>query len=33
MYELLHGYVKPNYVEKSKLCYMDRDNFIVDIKM
>ena len=26
MYEFWHGYVKPKYDEKSKLCYMDTDS-------
>ena len=25
MYEFQHDYVKPKYVEKAKLCYMDKD--------
>ena len=25
MYEFWYGYVKPKYVEKVKLCYMDTD--------
>ena len=29
MYEFWYGYVKPKYVEKAKLCYMDTDSFIV----
>ena len=32
MYEFLYDYVKPKYDEKSKLCYMDTDSFIVYIK-
>ena len=32
MYEFWHDYVKPKYVEKVKLCYMDTDSFIVYIK-
>ena len=30
--EFWYDYVKPKYVEKAKLCYMDRDSFIVYIK-
>ena len=25
-------YVKPKHIEKAKLCYIDRDNFITQIK-
>ena len=32
MYEFWYDYVKPKYSEKSKLCYMDTDNFIIYIK-
>ena len=32
MYEFWYNYVKPRYVEKAKLCYMDTDSFIVYIK-
>ena len=32
MYELCYNYVKPKYVEKAKLCYMDADSFIAYIK-
>ena len=32
MYQFWHGYRKPKYVEKQKLCYMDTENFIVYIK-
>ena len=32
MYEFWYDYVKPKYGEKAKLCYMDTDRFIVDIK-
>ena len=32
MYEFSYDYVKPKYGRKSKLCCMDTDNFIVDIK-
>ena len=32
IYEFWYDYVKPKYGEKVKLCYMDRDSFIVYIK-
>ena len=32
MYEFWYDYVKPEYGEKVKLCYMDTDSFIVLIK-
>ena len=32
MYEFWYYYVKPKYGEKTKLCYMDTDSFIVYIK-
>ena len=32
MYEFWYDYVRPKYGEKAKLCYMDRDSFIVYIK-
>ena len=32
MYEFWYDYVKPKYGEKAKLCYMDKDSFIVYIK-
>ena len=32
MYNCWYDYVKPKYGEKSKLCYMDTDSFIVYIK-
>ena len=32
MYEFRYDYVKPKYVEKATLCYMDTDSFIVHIK-
>ena len=32
MYEFWYDYVKPKYGEKSKMCYMDTDSFIVYIK-
>ena len=32
MYAFRYDYRKPKYEEKAKLCYMDRDNFVVYIK-
>ena len=32
MYEFWYDYVKPKYVERVKLCYMDTNSFIVYIK-
>ena len=32
MYEFWYDYVKPKYGEKSTLCYMSTDSFIVYIK-
>ena len=32
MYKLQYDYLKPEYGERAKLCYMDRDSFIVHIK-
>ena len=32
MYEYWYDYRKPKHGEKAKLCYMDRDSFIVYIK-
>ena len=32
MHEFWYDYVKPNYCEKTKLCYMDTDSFVVSIK-
>ena len=32
MYEFWYDYVKPKYGEKTKLCYIDTDNFIVYAK-
>ena len=32
MYEFFYGYFKPKYQNKIKLCYMDTDSFILDIK-
>ena len=32
MYEFLYDYIKPKYQNNAKLCYMDTDSFIVNIK-
>ena len=32
MYEFWYDYIKPKYQEKTKLCYMDTDSFIIYIK-
>ena len=32
MYEFWYDYVKPNYQNNAKLCYMDTDSFIIHIK-
>ena len=32
MYELWYDYIKPKYQDKTKLCYMDTDSFIIYIK-
>ena len=32
MYEFSYDYLKPKYPKKIKLCYMDTDSFILDIK-
>ena len=29
MYEFWYDYIKPNYGDKAKLCYMDTDSFIM----
>ena len=31
-YEFWYDYVKPEYGENAKLCYMDTDSFIVHVK-
>ena len=32
MYQFLYDYVKPEYGESAKFCYMDTDSFILHIK-
>ena len=32
MYEFWHDYMKPKYNDNVKLCYMDTDSFIMNIK-
>ena len=32
MYEFLYDYIKPKYQNNAKLCYMDTDSFIINIK-
>ena len=32
MYKLWNDYRKPKYDKKAKLCYMDTDSFIINIK-
>ena len=32
MYEFWYDYIKPKYDNNVKLCYMDTDSFIMDIK-
>ena len=32
MYEFWYDCLKPKYSEHAKLCYMDTDSFIVDVK-
>ena len=33
MSEFWYDYVKPKYVENSKLCYIDKDSFTVHVKI
>ena len=33
MYEFWYDYVKPKYRQKTKLCFMDTDSFIVHVKI
>ena len=32
MYEFLYDYIKPKYQNNAKLCYIDTDSFIIQIK-
>ena len=32
MYELWYDYIKPKYQDNAKLCYMDTDSFIINIR-
>ena len=32
MYAFWDDYIKPKYGEKARLCYMDTDSFVMDIK-
>ena len=32
MYEFWYDYVKPKHGQNAKLCYMNTDSFIVDVK-
>ena len=32
IYEFWYGYIKPEYQNNAKLCYMDTDSFIIHIK-
>ena len=32
MYEFLYDYIKPKYQNNAKLCYIDTDSFIINIK-
>ena len=32
MYEFWYEYIKPKYKDKAKLCYMDTDSFIINVK-
>ena len=32
MYQFWYDYIKPKYRNNAKLCYMDTDNFIINIK-
>ena len=32
IYEFWYDYIKPKYSEKARLCYMDTDSFVMDIK-
>ena len=32
MYEFWYNYIKPKYNDKARLCYMDTDSFVINIK-
>ena len=32
MYEFWYDYIKPIYEDKARLCYMDTDSFVINIK-
>ena len=32
MYEFWYDYIKPKYNEKAKLCYIDANSFIANVK-
>ena len=32
MYEFWYDYIKPTYADKARLCYMDTDSFVINIK-
>ena len=32
MYEFWYDYIKPKYQNNAKLCYIDTDSFIINIK-
>ena len=32
MYEFWYDYIKPKYDDKARLCYMDTDSFVINIK-
>ena len=32
MYEFWYDYIKPKYQNKVKLCYMDTESFVIDMK-
>ena len=32
MYEFWYDYIKPKFKDKAKLCYMDTDSFVLNIK-
>ena len=32
MYEFWYDYIKPKYQDKTELCYMDTDSFVIHIK-